>query len=79
VLIDIVGVEQRRGLEGGQQVLGDGFDERLGVAVLGEALESGTEAVCHLVKSFLAWVVKAVNSGWPKMVASPRMGSVNSM
>ena len=39
VLIDVVGVEQRRGLEGGEQVLGDGFDERLGMAVLGEALE----------------------------------------
>ncbi len=39
VLIDIVGVEQRRGLEGGEQVFGDGFDERLGMAVLGEALE----------------------------------------
>ena len=35
VLIDIVGIQQRRGLEGGQQVLGDGFDERLRVAVLG--------------------------------------------
>ena len=39
VLIDVVGVEQRRGLEGGEQVLGDGFDERLGMAVLGEAFE----------------------------------------
>ena len=39
MLIDIVGVEQRRGLEGGQQILGDGFDERLGMAVLGEALK----------------------------------------
>ena len=40
VLIDVVGVEQRRGLEGGEQVLGDGFDQRLGMAVLGEALEA---------------------------------------
>ena len=39
VLIDVVGIEQRRGLEGGEQVLGDGFDERLGMAVLGEAFE----------------------------------------
>ena len=40
VLIDVVGVEQRRGLEGGEQVLGDGLDERLGMAVLGEAFEA---------------------------------------
>ena len=39
VLIDIVGIEERRGLKGGEQVLGDAGDERLGVAVLGEALE----------------------------------------
>ena len=39
VLIDVVGIEQRRGLEGGEQILGDGFDERLGMAVLGEAFE----------------------------------------
>ena len=39
VLIDVVGVEQRGGLESGEQILGDGFDERLGMAVLGEAFE----------------------------------------
>ena len=39
VLIDVVGIEQRRGLKGGEQVLGDACDERLGMAVLGEALE----------------------------------------
>ena len=39
MLIDVVGIEQRRGLEGGEQILGDGFDERLGMAVFGEALE----------------------------------------
>ena len=39
VLIDVVGIEERRGLEGGEQVLGDTFDERLGMAVLSEALE----------------------------------------
>ena len=39
VLIDIVGVEQGRGLEGGEQVFCDGSDERLGMAVFGEALE----------------------------------------
>ena len=39
MLIDVVGIEQRRGLEGGEQILGDGFDERLGMAVLGEAFE----------------------------------------
>ena len=40
VLIDVVGIEQRRGLERGEQILGDGFDQRLGMAVLGEALEA---------------------------------------
>ena len=40
VLIDVVGIEQRRGLEGGEQVLGDGLDQRLGMAVLAEALEA---------------------------------------
>ena len=39
VLIDVVGVQQRRGLEGGEQVPGDACDERLGMAVLGETLE----------------------------------------
>ena len=39
VLIDIVGIEQWRGPEGGEQILGDGFDERLRVASLGEAFE----------------------------------------
>jgi hypothetical protein len=32
VLIDDVGVKQRCGLEGGQQLFGDTFDERLGMA-----------------------------------------------
>ena len=40
VLIDVVGVEQRGGLEGGEQVLGDGFDEWFRVAVVGESLEA---------------------------------------
>ena len=40
VLIDVVGIEQRRGLEGGEQILGDGLDQRLGMAVLGEAREA---------------------------------------
>jgi hypothetical protein len=39
VLVDVVGIEQRRLAERGQQVLGDGLDERLGVAVLAEAGE----------------------------------------
>ena len=39
VLIHVVGIEQRRCSEGGEQILGDGFDERLGMAVLGEVLE----------------------------------------
>ena len=39
VLIDVVGIEKRRGLECGEQILGDGFDERLGMAVFGESLE----------------------------------------
>ena len=39
VLVDVVGVEQRRVAEGGEQVLGDGLDQRLGVAVLAEGRE----------------------------------------
>ena len=41
VLIDVVGIEERGGLEGGEEVFGDVGDERLGVAVLGEAFEQG--------------------------------------
>jgi hypothetical protein len=40
VLIHVVGIEQRRSPEGGEQILGDGFDERLGMPVLGEAFEA---------------------------------------
>src|ERR1035441_3578568 len=39
VLINVVGIDKRRGLEGGEQILGDSFDERLGMAGFGEALE----------------------------------------
>ena len=34
-----MGIEERRGLEGGEQVLGEACNERLGMTVLGEALE----------------------------------------
>jgi hypothetical protein len=52
VLIDIVGVEQRRGLEGGEQVLGDGLDERLGMTVLGEVHDGEVAGggVAHLAE-----------------------------
>ena len=39
VLVDVVGVEQRGLLEGGEQVLGDRLDERLGVVALLQGLE----------------------------------------
>ena len=40
VLIHIVGVEQRGGLEGFQQALGQRFDQRLGLAAHGDAFEN---------------------------------------
>ncbi len=40
VLIHVIGIEQGRSPEGGEHVLGDGFDEGLGMAVLREALEA---------------------------------------
>ena len=78
VLIDIVGIEQRRGLEGGEQVLGDGFDERLGMAVLGEALEQRGVGRLPLREELAwPWSLKAVNSGWPKMAGfTSAMGSL---
>ena len=39
VLVDVVGVEQRGVLEAGEQRLGDGLDQGLGVAVLGKAAQ----------------------------------------
>ena len=69
VLVDVVGIEQRRWPEGGEQVLGDGFDQRLGVAVLGEAGESWRAwpaANWRTAWSRLRW--NAANSAWPKMV-----------
>ncbi len=51
----------------------------LGWPSLAKPLSSGTEAVCHFVKSFLALVVKAVNSGWPKMAGfTSAMGSFSA-
>ena len=68
MLIDVVGVEQRRGLEGGEQVLGDGFDERLGMAVLVEAFEHAADGRPPLRRrACVALAVNAVNSAWPKM------------
>jgi hypothetical protein len=43
VLIDVVGVEPRSFLEGGEQVFGDGLDEGLGAAILGDALDLGSD------------------------------------
>ena len=40
VLVHVVGVEQRGLLEGGQQVLGERFDERLGLVALGDAVQA---------------------------------------
>ena len=40
VLIDVVGVEQRGLLEGGEQVLGERLDQRLGLVALGDAFEA---------------------------------------
>jgi hypothetical protein len=54
MLINVVGVEQRRFAEGGEQGLGDSLDQRLGVAVLaerreqfGRALAPAGEALCY--------------------------------
>ena len=52
MLIDIVGIEQRRGLEGGEQVLCDGLDERLGMAVLDEALEQRNRGLLPFREEF---------------------------
>src|SRR5688572_26958678 len=56
VLIDVVGIEQRRGPEGAEQILGDGFDERLRAASLGQVFEKWgaglpplAEDLCHRV------------------------------
>ena len=77
VLIHVVGVEQRRGLEGGEQVLGDGFDERLGMAVLGEAFEPrGVGLSSTWRRAWSRTSLKAVNSAWPKMAGfTSAMGS----
>ncbi|HET9281729.1 MAG TPA: hypothetical protein VFR24_07180 [Candidatus Angelobacter sp.] len=39
MLIDIVGIEERRGLKRGKQILGDAFNELLGMTVFGKAFE----------------------------------------
>ena len=56
MLIDIVGVEQRRGPEGLQQTFGQGFDQRLGVVIALDAGQSGAvgfppsrEPFAHLI------------------------------
>jgi hypothetical protein len=78
VLIDVIGVEQRRGLEGGEQILGDGFDERLGMAVLGEALEQRRAGLFPVSEEPVAASWNAVNSAWPKMAGfTPAIGSRN--
>jgi hypothetical protein len=66
VLIDVVGVEQRRLAEGGEQVLGDALDQCLGVAVLAEALSCG----CGRAPAFEPLAHRAVERGelgWPKI------------
>ena len=45
MLVDVVGIEQRSRLEGGQQILGERLDQLLGVAVLGEAFERWRDGV----------------------------------
>ncbi len=40
VLVNVVGVEQRRALEGGEQILGDCVDEHLRVSAFVEAFQS---------------------------------------
>ena len=76
VLIDVVGIEQRRGSKGGEQILGDGLDQRLGMTVLGEAFERGVLAFFHLAKSLVTESLNAVNSAWPKMAGfTSAMGS----
>jgi hypothetical protein len=37
VLIDVVGVEERRPAKGREQVLGDSFDQRFGMAAFAKA------------------------------------------
>jgi hypothetical protein len=64
VLVDVVGVEQRRGLEGGEQVFGDGLDERLGWPSLAKPFSSGVLAVFHLVEK--RW--------WPELIEGGELG-----
>ena len=67
VLVDVVGIEQRRLAEGGEQILGDGLDQRLGVAVLVEGGEALRRGLAPSAKCFVAFCWKAANSAWPRM------------
>ncbi len=51
MLVDVVGIEQRRLAERGEQILGDGLDQRLGVAVLAEAGEARRRGLAPVVEA----------------------------
>ena len=56
MLVNVVGIEKRRMTERGQQILGDGLDQSLGVAVLvetGEGRRCGFPPVSEALGRFL--------------------------
>ena len=63
MLVDVVGVEQRRRLEGGEQVLGDRLDQRLGMAVLVEGREPRCAALRHFVEQLRRRLLKGGELG----------------